>query len=402
MGAQQNHTTWTAYLSGTTGTVLVGDVLCLTADGTRYVLSTLANRTAFARPSAVLAITAGDVDNPEVEGQFCGPVPNSITDLGTGAAVPVRISDEGRLERVASPTSGDEVVGHCDADGVAYLNFATVNFATIARAIAPTGTGFVTCTSGVIDSAATANIRYSGGKLQTDGNVQWKNSTITGDLAWTPTSSSKTLTLPDATDTLVGKATTDSLSNKTLVLPKIADASTHNYIFAVSTLAADRTVTLPLLTGNDTLVFATFAATLLNKTLDSPVITGTPIYQGTRVAIKSVVGEVQTSSTSQTTVASYAMSDETHVQFDAIVTYARRTNVTKAATYKRSVAYRRTSAGAPTIVGTIDPGTDQETTPADDVTFDVSTNTVRVRVTAADTDGRNWSCELRLQETTAA
>lgn len=81
----------------------------------------------------------------------------------------------------------------------------------------PTGTGFPHLTSGTYDGAATANIRYSNvGKFQTDVNIQYKNSAITGDLAWTPTGSNKTLTLPDATDTLVGLATVDTLLNKTI------------------------------------------------------------------------------------------------------------------------------------------------------------------------------------------
>ncbi len=216
---------------------------------------------------------------------------------------------------------------------------------------APTGTGFAHITSSAFDPTATANVRYASGKLQTDTNIQWKNSSITGDLAWTPASTSKTLTLPNATDTIVARATVD---------------------------------------------------TLTNKTLDSPVCIGTPVYQGTRFSIKSIIGEVQTSSTSATTVASYTMSNETHCLFDVIVTYARRTNVTKAAAYKRSVSYRRTSAGVATIVGALESGTDEETTSGDDVTIDTDGgSTVRVRVTAADSDNRNWSCEIRLQETLA-
>lgn len=40
-------------------------------------------------------------------------------------------------------------------------------------------------------------------------------SSFIGSLSWTP-SAARTLTLPDATDTLIGKATTDVLTNKTL------------------------------------------------------------------------------------------------------------------------------------------------------------------------------------------
>ena len=58
-----------------------------------------------------------------------------------------------------------------------------------------------------------------------------------------------------------------------LTLPQINDTSSnHQYVFAVSELTADRTVTLPLLTGNDTFIFAAFAATMTNKTLTSPVL----------------------------------------------------------------------------------------------------------------------------------
>lgn len=58
-------------------------------------------------------------------------------------------------------------------------------------------------------------------------------------------------------------------SSPVLTTPQINDTSSdHQYVFAVSELAADRTVTLPLLTGNDTFTFNDHAATLKNKTLE--------------------------------------------------------------------------------------------------------------------------------------
>lgn len=49
-------------------------------------------------------------------------------------------------------------------------------------------------------------------------------------------------------------------------------ANTFQYIFAGAAIAADRIVTMPLLTSNDTLVTAAFSQALTNKTLTSPVI----------------------------------------------------------------------------------------------------------------------------------
>lgn len=57
-------------------------------------------------------------------------------------------------------------------------------------------------------------------------------------------------------------------SSPVLTLPQINDtSSTHQYVFGVAELAADRIVNLPLLAADDTFVFAAFAQTLTNKTL---------------------------------------------------------------------------------------------------------------------------------------
>ena len=110
-----------------------------------------------------------------------------------------------------------------------------------------------------------------------------QNSTIeagTHDIALettTQTVGAPTLTIPDfanVNDTYVFATLAQTLANKTLTspvltTPQINDTSAdHQYIFAVNELAADRTITLPLLTGDDTLVFNDFAAVLKNKTLD--------------------------------------------------------------------------------------------------------------------------------------
>jgi len=95
----------------------------------------------------------------------------------------------------------------------------------------------------------------------------------------------RTITFPNATGSVVLDTTSQTLTNKTLTspfltTPQIDDTSAdHQYIFAPNELAADRTVTLPLLATDDTFVFADHTETLLNKTLDNPEI-NTPVLVG--------------------------------------------------------------------------------------------------------------------------
>ena len=117
----------------------------------------------------------------------------------------------------------------------------------------------------VRNTSATGEIRY-GQIVWTESNGLWWNRDDGGSLG----------TWYEA----VGTAATQTLTNKTLTspvltTPQINDSSAdHQYVFSSANLAADRTISLPLLTDNDTFVFLAHTQTLTNKTLTSPVITG--------------------------------------------------------------------------------------------------------------------------------
>ena len=95
----------------------------------------------------------------------------------------------------------------------------------------------------------------------------------------------RTISLPDATTTVVGTDTTQTLTNKTLTSPVVsgltlsdssivfegATADAYETTLTVTDPTADRTITLP--DATTTLVGTDTTQTLTNKTLTSPALT---------------------------------------------------------------------------------------------------------------------------------
>lgn len=97
-------------------------------------------------------------------------------------------------------------------------------------AVDPTGSDLVTGRFWI--NTASSSFKWYDGAIvrigvDTDSTQTFTNKTISGNIAATlKPSAGNTLTLPDVTDTLVGRTTTDTLTNKTLSSPVIVSKET--------------------------------------------------------------------------------------------------------------------------------------------------------------------------------
>lgn len=129
-------------------------------------------------------------------------------------------------------------------------------------------------------SAATNKVQLA------DSGVQFNGLSNNSVLGVVEGNQKNTYLLGDSEGTITVNTAIQTLTNKTLTspvltTPQINDTSAdHQYVVAVSELAADRNVNLPLLTDSDTFVFQAHTQTLTNKTITSPVI-NTPRLVGT-------------------------------------------------------------------------------------------------------------------------
>jgi hypothetical protein len=163
-----------------------------------------------------------------------------------------------------------------------------------------------------VDSVATAadlDLTTDSGTIDIDLDAE--TLTIAGGTGIDSSASGTTATL--AIDSTVATLTgSQTLTNKTLTsavltTPQINDTSAnHQYVFAVSELAADRTVTLPLLTDNDQITFDAHASTLTNKSidLDANTLSGTLAEFNTALQSESFVGLAATQTLTNKTLTS--------------------------------------------------------------------------------------------------
>jgi hypothetical protein len=167
---------------------------------------------------------------------------------------------------------------------------------------------------------------------------------------------------------VVGTLKTQSLSNKTLISPTItgtpgiatsivfegATEDAYETTLTVTDPTADRTITLPNATG--TVVLDTLAQTLTNKTLTSPIISGSPTITGLSSAgmssssaapkdyVDAILGSATAASTSAASAATSASSAATSASSAATSASSSQTYATNASTSAASAATSVTNA----------------------------------------------------------
>lgn len=217
-----------------------------------------------ASQNKAVAIGQGAVCNAQNSFQF-----GSATNSGTSATAKFRsqtIANEAWIDtnnRIATiDATGNIVKSAIDPATLGTGTLTTLNTQTGASqtfATATTGTDFTISSSANVHTfaipSAAVGVRglVTNSGTQTFDGVKVFNQTPRLTTNLIQTSGLNTLTLPTTADTLVGRATTDTLTNKTLTAP------------VISTITNTGTITLP--TTTDTLVGRATTDTLTNKTM---------------------------------------------------------------------------------------------------------------------------------------
>ena len=204
----------------------------------------------------------------------------------------------------AAPATGDSIVIR-DADASALKEM------TIANLFTSPAIDTITAGTFTLDASADINIDAGGGDiiLKDDGTEFGRLTNNAGQLLIKSSSSATTaLSLNGANVTVAGNltvsGTTTTVDSSTVNLQtgfifEGSSADSFETTLTATDPTADRTITLPDLTGTVSLTSAT--ETLTNKTLTSPVLT-TPIFTGATDQRGSFVFEGSTADSFETTV----------------------------------------------------------------------------------------------------
>ena len=195
------------------------------------------------------------------------------TALGTGTALTTGISADASTVTLTAPTINGAVGGTTTSQTITTLTTEGIQNATGELEITAANQVVEIQGGGSNSGAITLNCEQNshGQKI-----IAQPHSAGVTNVLTLPAGGDGELVSTVATQTLTNKTMTGAImTSPVLTTPQIEDSSAdHQYIFAVSELAADRTVTLPLLAGNDEFVFKDHTQTLTNKTLTSATLTG--------------------------------------------------------------------------------------------------------------------------------
>lgn len=117
----------------------------------------------------------------------------------------------------------------------------------------------------------------------------------------------------------------------------------------------------------------------------------------TKVTIRDVVANVETTDATVTNLYTFTIPDEAVTCLDVLITAVQSTGAT-GASYKRTITFRR-DGGTVSLIGSARDNQTDEDSAAWDVTVDNSTSTGRVRVTGAAATTIQWGMTGRIQTT---
>jgi hypothetical protein len=404
-------TVWSGILATANTTLSVGYAVVRDTSG-YFRPATTANRTTYGRARGI-AITAASTAVPSFEYQVAGVLSESVSGVGTGTAGDwVRVTAAGALERTASISSGNDVIGRCPTTTaeVQVLPgfFDDDNYAGGASFTAPTGTGVVTVTSGALDAAST-------GTTGTGSYARATSPTFVTPVIGAATGTSVVLTSYWSTGATPATEGAGRLSSNTFIFSRNSTNNDNVSLIGLNgsddliigdggynlTLTTGTARTLELqsdthtvASGNGVTDFLSITSSAVDVKLSATQATG-----NARAKAYGAIANVQTTDATVTSVYTWTITDEAVTMVTGEVC-AVKSDGTTTASYVRRARIKR-DGGTVTVGSVVDVATDEDSLNGD-VTIDNSTETGRVRVTGIGATTIDWGAVVTRLEVTHA